>query len=90
MSDAPDTINPADKKAMKSMLVELTNCMRRMDDEREQMKDIAKAAEEKFEIKAKLFRKLASTMYKHNYEDLRQETEHFEFLYESLVEGRNT
>lgn len=85
-----DTINEADKKAMKSMLVEMTNCMRRIDDEREQMKDVAKAAEEKFEIKTKTFKKLASTMYKHNYQDIQEENEHFAFLYESLVEGRNS
>ena len=84
-----DSINEKDKAAMKSMLVEMTNCMRRMDDEREQMKDVAKAAEEKFEIKSKIFRKIASTMYKHNYADIKHEADHFEFLYESLVEGKS-
>ena len=85
-----DSINEKDKAAMKSMLIEMTNCMRRIDDEREQMKDIAKAVEEKFEIKSKIFRKLASTMYKHSYQNVMEENEHFQFLYESLVEGKTT
>lgn len=80
--------DPKERQAMKSMLVEMTNSMQRMDDEREQMKDIAKACEEQFEIKTKIFRKLATTMYKHNYADLQSENEHFETLYETLVEGK--
>lgn len=80
--------NPADRAELKTMLAEMTNAMRRIDDEREQIKDIAAAAEEKFEIPKKLVRKLATTMYKHNYADLQSENEHFEFLYEALVEGK--
>lgn len=80
--------NPKDRQELKTMLAEMTNSMRRIDDEREQITDIAKAAEEKFEIKRKLIRKLATTMYKHNYADLQAENEHFEFLYEALVEGK--
>jgi len=30
---------------------------------------------------------MARTMFKHNYADLQQESEHFEFLYEAVVEG---
>lgn len=80
--------NPADRQKLKGMLAEITNSMRRMDDEREQITDIAKAIEDAFGIKKKVARKLASTMYKHNYADVQAENEHFEFLYEALVEGK--
>ena len=43
--------SPADRKAMKAMIVEMTNCLERIDGETEQMKDIGEAAEEKFSIK---------------------------------------
>mgnify|MGYP000338845105 CR=1 FL=1 len=79
--------SPADRKAMKAMIVEMTNCLERIDGEKEQMKDIAEAAEEKFSIKKKFVNKMARTMYKHNYADLQQESEHFEILYETVVEG---
>lgn len=80
--------NPADRQKMKTMLVEMTNCLQRMDDEREAMKDIAGVIEEKFEIKKKLVNKLARTIYKHNYADLQAENDHFSDLYETLVEGK--
>lgn len=79
-----------ERQEMKAMLAEMTNCMQRMDDEREQLKDIAKAVEEKFGIKTKIVRKLATTMYKHNYADVQAENEHFETLYETLVEGKKS
>ena len=82
--------NPADRQELKTMLSEMTNSMRRIDDEREQISDIAKAIEEKFDIKKKIARKLATTMYKHNYADLQAENAHFEELYETLVEGKKT
>lgn len=88
MSDNAIPTNATERQELKTMLAEITRCMQRMDDERESIKDIAKAAEDKFGIKAKLVRKLATTMYKHNYADIQAENEHFEFLYESLVEGK--
>jgi len=80
-------VNEADRKALKTMIVEMTHCLERIDGEKEQMKDIADAAEEKFEIKKKYINKMARTMYKHNYADLQQESEHFEYLYEAVIEG---
>lgn len=80
--------NAKDQQRLKQALAEITACMQRMDDEREHIKDIVKMVEEEFDIKGKVTRKLASTMYKHNYADVQAEHEHFEFLYESLVEGR--
>ena len=88
--DLPIPTTSADRQKMKQMLAEITACMQRMDDDREAIKDIAKAIEDQFEIKAKVSRKLASTMYKHNYADVQAENDHFEYLYEALVEGRKT
>ncbi len=76
-----------DRKKMKAMIVEMTNCLERMESEKEAMKDIADVAEDQFGIKKKYINKLARTMFKHNYADLRQETEHFEFLYEAVIAG---
>jgi len=81
-------VSEEDRKAMKAMIVEMTNCLERIEGEKEQMKEIAGEAEEKFKIKKKFVNKMAKTMFKHNYADLLQETEHFEFLYEAVVEGK--
>jgi uncharacterized protein (DUF2236 family) len=80
--------SPTDRQKLKAMLVEMTKLMQQNDDNREALKDIASAAQDQFGIKKKLISKLAKTMYKHNYADIQAENEHFEFLYESLVEGK--
>jgi len=82
------TVSAADRKKMKSMIVEMTNCLERIDSEKEAMKDIAEVAEDQFGIKKKYINKLARTMFKHNYADLQSENESFEFLYEAVVEGK--
>lgn len=84
----PTSKNERDQ--LKAMLSEATHCMSRIEAEREQIKEILKAAEEKTGIKTKQLRKVATTMFKQNYADVRAEHDHFEFLYESLVEGRKT
>jgi len=85
-----DTIPSTDteRAAVKAMLVEITNALARIDKEREAITEVCEAAEEKFEIKKKTVRKLATTMYKHAYADLKAENNHFELLYETLVENR--
>ena len=83
-----DTLSAKDLAALKAMVVEMTKCLNTIDGEREQMKDIAAAAEEKFGIKKKYISKVARTMFKHNYADLQAENEHFEDLYESVAEGK--
>jgi hypothetical protein len=80
--------SPADRQKFKLMLVEMTKALQRIDLERESLKEIANSAQEQFSIKKKLVSKLARTMYKHNYADLQAENEHFETLYETLVEGK--
>ncbi len=83
-------VNPEDRKALKSMIVEMTNSLERIDGEKEHMKDIAEAAEDKFSIKKKYINKMARTMFKHNYADLQSENESFELLYESVIETSGT
>lgn len=82
--------NPADRQKLKLALVEMTNCLARMDAEREAKKDIANTIKEQFEIKPAVANKLAGVMYKQNYASLQQEQEDFELLYETLVEGRKS
>lgn len=78
--------NEADRKKLKGMIIEITNCLTRMDAEKELIKEIAENAEGTFQIKAKYIRKMAATLHKHNYADVQKETEQFEYLYESVVE----
>lgn len=80
--------NPNDRQKLKMAIGEITNCLLRMDSEREAMKEIISEANSKYDVDKKMIRKIATTMYKHNYSDVQAENEEFELLYESLVEGR--
>lgn len=80
--------NPEDVKKLKTMLVEATHCMQRSDDEKESIKEIIADAYARFDIPKKALRKLATTMYKRNYDDVQAENDDFEYLYEALVEGK--
>lgn len=88
-TETPIPVSPDEVKKLKAMIVEATQCMSRIDGEKEAMKDIIAAASEKFGIKKPLLNKLARTMYKHNFANLRQENEAFEQLYESLTGGQS-
>jgi len=80
--------SPNDRQKLKLAIVEITNCMLRMDSERDAMKEIISEAASKYGVDKKMVRKIATTMYKHNYSDVQQENEEFELMYETLVEGR--
>jgi hypothetical protein len=80
--------NPNDRQKLKMAIGEITNCLLRMDSEREAMKEIIGDASKKYEVDKKMIRKIATTMYKSNYADVQAENEEFELMYESLVEGR--
>jgi len=79
-------INPEDRKKLKAMIVEMTNVLSRIESEKEHMSEISDAVKEELGIQKKVTNKLARTMFKNNYADLQSENEHFEFLYESLVD----
>lgn len=82
--------NPKDRQKVKQMLAEMTHCYQRIDDEKEAAKDVAKTISEDFGIEKKLVNKLARTMYKHDYANVQAEHEHFEHLYEMLIEGKKS
>jgi hypothetical protein len=87
MSDRNIPTNKEERKKLKAMIVEMTNVLSRVDSEREHMKEIASVAAEEFGLEKKLINKLARTMFKNNYADLHAENEHFEFLYEAIVDN---
>lgn len=80
--------NPEEKKKFKSALAAITSEMQMIDDRRESIKEQYADLSSKYGLDKKIIRKIASTMYKHNYADVVDEMNHFQELYESLVHGR--
>ena len=68
MSEAPT--DPRKLSQLKAMIGEITQSYLRMDEEREHVKEIVKAAADEFGIKKGMISKIARTMYKHNYADV--------------------
>ncbi len=89
MSDENLTVTVEDKKALLGMVVEITHSLNSIDGEREQIKDIAQAAEDKFGIKKKYINKMAKVMHARSFSDLREESSHFESLYEIIIGERD-
>lgn len=88
MTDTMVPTDPKERVEIKTMLVEITKCMSKIDQQREQIKEIKAAVKEKFAIGNKTTGKLAKTMYEHSYADVQAENEHFAELWEMIVEGK--
>jgi len=88
MTDVSAPSSPADRQKMKMMLSEVTNCMQRISDEKESIKEIVNEISGQFGVPKKIVNKVARTMFKRDFQDRVAEEEHFQELYETLVEGK--
>ena len=86
MSNVPSS--DKERQTLKTMVSEMTYCLDKIDKQREQMKEIAGDAAESFDIPKKLINRMARIMFKHSYADLRAENDHFEDLYETVIENK--
>lgn len=82
--------NAEELKKFKQVLVTITHYLQIIDDQKEAIKETVEEAAGIYGIDKRIIRKLATTMFKHNYADIQEENKHFEFLYEALVGGRIT
>ena len=80
--------NPDERKKLKTALATITHHFQAIDDQKEAVKETIDEISSTSGLDKKSIRKLAVTMYKHNYATLQEETRHFEALYEVVVEGR--
>ena len=80
--------NPEERKKFKSSLATITHYFQLIEDQKEGITETITDLSEEYGLDKKLIRKLATTMFKHNYSSLQEENRHFESLYEILVEGK--
>lgn len=80
--------DPEMRKKFKQMLVVITEYFAKVDALKEGMKETVAEVSAEYGLDKKTVRKMASTMYHHNYGSLQEENRHFEILYETIVEGR--
>lgn len=76
--------NPADIQKLKQMVNEATNCLTRIDAEREAKTEIVNEIVEQFELPKKMVNRLVTTQHKLNYTQQSDEAQDFSELYESI------
>lgn len=77
--------SPADRQAIKNALQEISNCLTRIEGERDLIKDILQTVQDNQNIPKKYVRKLAKIYHKQNYSEIQQEQEDIESLYETVT-----
>jgi hypothetical protein len=80
--------DPEQRKKFKSALATVTHYFQEIDDKKEGVKETIADLSAEYGLEKKQIRKLAVTMYKHNYGSLQEENRHFEILYETVIEGK--
>lgn len=73
-----------DQERLKNMLTEISNCMTRIEGERDCIKEIVEDAGSSFELDKKYIRRVAKALHQASFDKLKVETEEFETLYETL------
>lgn len=77
--------NPADRKAIREALQEISNSLTRVDAERDLVKDIIADLSEKHELPKKTVAKLAKVYHKQNFTEEQQQFSDFEELYAEIT-----
>jgi nitrate reductase NapAB chaperone NapD len=77
--------NPADIKRIKDAVKQFSDCLVRVEGERDEMKAIADMIQEDLEIPKKVFVRLAKVFHKQSYDKEVQEKTDFEEFYEKIM-----
>lgn len=77
--------SPADRKRIKDALHEIAGALQFIKDKRSFIKDVVEDISKSYDIPKKIVSKAATTLHKHNYDDVTQESTTFEIFYETLL-----
>ncbi len=77
--------SPEDKKKIRQALQAISDSLTRMEAERDLIKDILQTVEDNYKIKKKYTRRLAKVFHKQNFNQVQQDQQDLETLYESVT-----
>ena len=80
--------NPAELKTIQAAVKEMSDCMIRIQSEKEAMKDIVEDLNEKYELPKKFINKMARVYFKQNFDKETVEHEDFADLYVAVTEAK--
>ncbi len=75
----------ADREDIFKAIVEASECLIRIDGEKEQIKSIIEAVTEKYEIKKNLLSKMIQTYHKNNLSKIEQDNAEFIEAYDAII-----
>lgn len=77
--------NPADIKGIKDAMKQYSDCIVRVEGERDEMKAIADMVQEKWEVPKPVFVKMSKTWHRQTYDKDVQELDDFREFYETIT-----
>lgn len=77
--------SPADREALFESIKQISNSMTRAEGEKEYQKEAIDALEEKYNIKAKYLRRMASDYHKDQFDKKANEHDQYAKLYETII-----
>jgi hypothetical protein len=77
--------NPSDQKAIKDAMKQYSDCLVRVEGERDEMKAIADMIQEKYEIPKKVFVRMSKVYHKQSYDKDVQDASDFQEIYEIIT-----
>jgi len=80
--------NPKDLERIKSAIKEASNCLVRIEGEKEELKAIAEAIYDDLEIPKPIFNKMVRVFHKQEYDRIIADTEDFSALYEQVMAAK--
>lgn len=80
------TYDEKELTAIKGCLKEMSECMSRVNSEKELMKTIVDTTYDKFKIPKKIIKKMATVYYKQSFQEIIAENNEFEALFEGINE----
>lgn len=79
--------SPEDRKAIKGALQEISNSLTKIEAERDLIKDILQRVQDEQSVPKKYVRKLAKIYHKQNFNEVLQEQDDLEVLYETVAQS---
>lgn len=81
--------DPAIRKKIRDAVAEASAVQQMIDDKKETLKDISKAAKDNLEVPPRTFKRMVKAFHKQNYTDVVHEDEVFQTFYESVMEDKS-
>lgn len=79
--------NPVDRKKIRDALMEISNCLTRVEGERDTIKNVISDLSENYQLPKRTVRRMAKAFHKQDFAKEQQEFFEFEHIYQEVTSG---